>query len=564
MKSWDVIVIGSGAAGFAAAVTACCKGLSVLMLEKAPHFGGTSAISGGAVWINDTDQARKLGKSGSPEEIKTYLRTIIGEANYRPELVEAFVNAGRDALAFLEQEGAVKYSLRPLSPDYYPDEPGAVDVGRALEVVEYDGRELGEHFQTLRSPPPGMLLFGGMMVNRVDIQHFLDMRRSWASFRHCGKLLLRYGRDRLRHHRGTRLAMGNALIARMATLALRKGLELRLNVTVKSLIEHNGRVTGVEIEQNGESATLHARHGVVLAAGGFAAGRIAPQFRPATQQHYTMSPATNDGAAFQLGLSVDAKQGADLPSNFFWAPVSVLRRPDGSEERFPHLVTDRAKPGVIAVNQRGVRFVNESNSYHHFVSAMQQQAENAPCFLLCDAQALKSYGLGLARPAPVNNDALVNAGYLYKAQSLGELAQQLGVDPQSLEQTVARYNRDAQNGHDTQFNKGGNSYNRAMGDAAHQPNACNAPLVNAPFYAIKIFTGDLGTSRGLVTTADAQVVNQQSAPIGGLYAVGNDMDSIMAGTYPGPGITLGPALTFGYLAAVHMAQQSPLTFGETA
>ncbi|HEP1894984.1 TPA: FAD-dependent oxidoreductase [Kluyvera cryocrescens] len=564
MKSWDVIVIGSGAAGFAAAVTACCKGLSVLMLEKAPHFGGTSAISGGAVWINDTDQARKLGKNGSPDEMKTYLRTIIGEANYRPELVETFVNAGRDALAFLEQEGAVKYSLRPLSPDYYPDEPGAVDVGRALEVVEYDGRKLGAHFRTLRSPPPGMLLFGGMMVNRVDIQHFLDMRRSWASFRHCGKLLLRYGRDRLRHHRGTRLAMGNALIARMATLALRKGLELRLNVTVKSLIEHNDRVTGVEIEQNGESATLHARHGVVLAAGGFAAGRIAPQFRPATQQHYTMSPATNDGAAFQLGLSVDAKQGADLPSNFFWAPVSVLRHPDGSEERFPHLVTDRAKPGVIAVNQRGVRFVNESNSYHHFASAMQQQAENAPCFLLCDAQAMKSYGLGLARPAPVNNDALVKAGYLCKAQSLGELAQQLGIEPQQLEQTVERYNRDAQNGHDTAFHKGGNSYNCAMGDAAHRPNACNAPLTAAPFYAIKLFTGDLGTSRGLVTTADAQVVNQQGVPIGGLYAVGNDMDSIMAGTYPGPGITLGPALTFGYLAAMHMVQQSPLTSGENA
>ena len=163
MKSWDVIVIGSGAAGFAAAVTACCKGLSVLMLEKAGHFGGTSAISGGAVWLHDTDQARAEGKSGSAEAMKTYLRTIIGEGQYREDLAEAFVSAGREALAFLEREGAVKYSLRPLSPDYYPDEPGAVDVGRALEVVEYDGRELGDAFRDLRSPPPGMLLFGGMI-----------------------------------------------------------------------------------------------------------------------------------------------------------------------------------------------------------------------------------------------------------------------------------------------------------------------------------------------------------------------------------------------------------------
>jgi succinate dehydrogenase/fumarate reductase flavoprotein subunit len=555
MKSWDVIVIGSGAAGFAAAVTACCKGLSVLMLEKAPQFGGTSAISGGAVWLNDTDQARQSGKNGDPQAIKTYLRTIIGADHYREDMVDAFVDAGREALAFLEREGAVKYSLRPLSPDYYPDEPGAVDVGRALEVVEYDGRQLGERFRELRSPPPGMLLFGGMMVNRVDIQHFLDMRRSLRSFAHCTRLLLRYARDRLKYPRGTRLAMGNALIARMATLALSKGLQLRLNVNVLALCEKNGVVTGVDIEHQGQHETLHARCGVVLAAGGFAAGELAAQYRPHTREHYSMSPAANDGAAFRLAAAVNAREGADLPSNFFWAPVSVLTHADGRQERFPHLVTDRAKPGVIAVNQRAVRFVNESNSYHHFASAMQREADNAPCFLICDALAMKRYGLGLARPAPVNNDALVSAGYLRRADSLTQLAQQLGIDAATLNETVARYNLDAAQGHDQAFAKGGNSYNRAMGDPGHQPNACNAPLVSAPFYAITLYTGDLGTSRGLVTTADAQVVNRQGDPIPGLYAVGNDMDSLMAGTYPGPGITLGPALTFGYLSASHMARQ---------
>ena len=522
MKSWDVIVIGSGAAGFAAAVTACCKGLSVLMLEKAGQFGGTSAISGGAVWLHDTDQARAEGKSGSAEAMKTYLRTIIGEGQYREDLAEAFVSAGREALAFLEREGAVKYSLRPLSPDYYPDEPGAVDVGRALEVVEYDGRELGDAFRDLRSPPPGMLLFGGMMVNRVDIQHFLDMRRSLRSLAHCTRLLLRYARDRVKYPRGTRLAMGNALIARMATTALRKGMNLRLNVNVLALCEAQGAVHGVEIEYQGQKETLHARRGVAL----------------------------------RLAAALNAREGADRASNFFWAPVSVLTRADGSEERFPHLVTDRAKPGVIAVNQRAVRFVNESSSYHHFASAMQDAAENAPCFLLCDAQAMKRYGLGLARPAPVNNDALVAAGYLHKADTLAALAQQLGLDAQTLSETVARYNRDAAQGVDREFAKGGNSYNRAMGDPGHQPDACNAPLLSAPFYAIKLYTGDLGTSRGLVTTADAQVVNTEGHPIPGLYAVGNDMDSLMAGTYPGPGITLGPGLTFGYLAACHLAQHS--------
>ncbi|EMB4323696.1 FAD-dependent oxidoreductase [Pluralibacter gergoviae] len=558
MKSWDVIVIGSGAAGFAAAVTACCKGLSVLMLEKAPQFGGTSAISGGAVWINDSDQARAQNKSGSPEAMQTYLQTIIGAENYRPEVVDAFITSGREALAFLEKEGAVKYSLRPLSPDYYPDEPGAVDVGRALEVVEFDGRRLGARFRDLRSPPPGMLLFGGMMVNRVDIQHFLDMRRSLRSFVWCSRLLLRFGRDRLKYPRGTRLAMGNALIARMAALAFEKGMALELGVNVLDLIADEGRITGVTVEQGGETRTLHARCGVVLAAGGFAAGELAAQFRPRTGEHYTMSPPTNDGAALRLAAAVQAQEGAALPSNFFWAPVSVLRRADGSEERFPHLVTDRAKPGVIAVNQRAVRFVNESNSYHHFASAMQQSPDNAPCYLICDAVAMRRYGLGLARPAPVNNRALVEAGYLHQADSLGALAGQLGLDPQQLMDTVARYNRDAESGVDGEFGKGGNSYNRALGDPGHRPNTCNAPLREAPFYAVTLYTGDLGTSRGLVTNGHAQVLNQQNAPIPGLYAVGNDMDSMMAGTYPGPGITLGPALTFGYLSAAHMAQQHSL------
>ncbi len=189
---------------------------------------------------------------------------------------------------------------------------------------------------------------------------------------------------------------------------------------------------------------------------------------------------------------------------------------------------------------------------------MQQQPENAPCYLIGDALAMKNYGLGLARPAPVNNDALIKAGYLHKADTLAALAQQLNLDPRTLEETVARYNRDAANGTDSEFRKGGNSYNRAMGDPAHQPNACNAPLSQGPFYAITLYTGDLGTSRGLVTTADAQVMNQQNEAIPGLYAVGNDMDSMMAGTYPGPGITLGPALTFGYLAAKHMVQQQSL------
>lgn len=268
--------------------------------------------------------------------------------------------------------------------------------------------------------------------------------------------------------------MGNALIARMATTALRKGMNLRLNVNVLALCEAQGAVHGVEIEYQGQRGQLHARRGVVLAAGGFAAGALAARYRPHTREHFTMSPPANDGAALRLAAALNAREGADRPSIFLGAGIGADpgRRQRGA---LPHLVTDRAKPGVIAVNQRAVRFVNESSSYHHFASAMQDAAENAPCFLLCDARAMKRYGLGLARPAPVNNDATGRRWLSAQSRYLAALAQQLGLDAQTLSKTVARYNRDAAQGVDREFAKGGNSYNRAMGDPGHQPDACNAP-----------------------------------------------------------------------------------------
>ncbi|MCY1349584.1 3-oxosteroid 1-dehydrogenase [compost metagenome] len=552
--TYDLVVLGSGAAGFAAATTAACKGLKVLMVEKATSFGGTSAISGGAAWIFDSDQARAAGIEDSPEAIRTYLRKTIGPG-FNPALVEAFIRHGREALHFLEQHSELAYALRPFSPDYYPLEEGATDRGRALEMVEYDGRRLGRRFKDLRRPPEGMLLFGGMMVNRVDIQHFLSIRRSTRSLWHCLKLLARYGLDRLRFERGTRLTVGNALIARLATSAFARGVELWLESSAESLILDQGRVCGVRVRKDGRLLDLHARGGVVCAMGGFAAGEQAAHFRPETgSEHWSMSPASNDGAALDLGAAVDAASGEGMAANFFWAPVSVLRRPNGELERFPHLVTDRAKPGIIAVNRAGRRFTNEANSYHSFVQAMQREG-NAPCWLICDAEAMGRYGMGLARPRPVNNSALVEAGYLFRADTPEQLARAMGVDPQGLATTLAQHNEDARAGVDREFAKGATRYNQSLGDPHHKPNPCLAPLAKAPWYGIRLHTGDLGSARGLVTDANANVLDRRGNPIAGLYAAGNDMNSIMDGTYPGPGITIGPGLTFGYLAACHVADR---------
>lgn len=555
-QTYDVIVLGSGAAGFAAAVTASCRGLKVLLVEKTEAFGGTSAISGGAVWLHDTDQARAAGYHLPADAMRRYLKEVIG-AGYNPELIDTFIEQGREALHYLQANSELSYSLRPLSPDYYPDLPGGTEAGRALEIDEYDGRHLGEHFKNLKRPPDGMLLFGGMMVNRVDIQHFLSIKRSAKSLWHCLKLMARYAVDRCSHPRGTRLTVGNALIARLATTAFAKGVELWLEACPQSLIVEQGAVKGVRITWRGQTHSVYARGGVVMAMGGFAASPEAATQRPASaSEHWTMSPPGNVGDGQRLAASVKAAVGEHLAANFFWAPVSVLRKADGSLERFPHLVTDRAKPGVIAVNQAGQRFVNESNSYHCFVEAMfADGGANAPCWLLADAQALDSYGLGLARPRPVDNSALIKAGYLLRADSIAGLAKLIGIDAQALEHTLARYNADAEQGVDHAFGKGSTAYNRYMGDPLHQPNPCLRPLGKAPYYAIRLDTGDLGSARGLVTNGQANVLDQCAQPIEGLYAAGNEMNSIMDGTYPGPGITLGPGITFGYLAASDIARR---------
>lgn len=562
--NFDLVVLGSGAGGFTAAATAARHGLKVLVVEKAENFGGTSAISGGAVWLYGTDQARAAGAVDSPEAIRTYLRQVIGDG-YDAALVDTFIEQGHQALRWLEQNTELRYALRPHSPDYYPDAPGATQFGRALEMVEYDGKQLGSHFKNLQMPPPGMLLFGGMMVNRVDIQHFLSIRRSPRSLWHCLKLMARYARDRLRHPRGTRLTTGNALIARLASSAFAHGTQLWLRSEALELIVERGVVTGVVVQREGRRERVLARGGVVCAMGGFAAGALADSYRPARQaSHLTMSPPTNDGAALRLGQAVAAAQGEGLVANFFWAPVSELRHASGEHERFPHLVTDRAKPGVIAVSPDGRRFVNESDSYHHFVQTMFAKGI-ASCWLVCDAEAMNRYGLGLARPKPVDNQALIDAGYLHRAPTAQALAKAIGVDPQVFMQTLEQFNADARNGIDRAFGKGGNSYNRYMGDPQHTPNPCLAPLASGPFYAIRMHTGDLGSARGLVTNAQANVLNRDGQPIAGLYAVGNDMNSLMKGTYPGPGITLGPALTFGWLAANHIVArlQAPTTHMET-
>ncbi len=555
--SYDVIILGSGGAALAAAVTAAHAGLSVLILERDSLIGGTSAMSGGAVWIPGSRQALAAGMTKTVENARTYLKNLLGN-HYNAEIIETFFSRGPEALAFLEDNSELRYSLRALSPDYYPEVEGATDNGGPLEVLPFDGKRLGPYFNLLRAPTKGMMLFGGLMISRPDIYHLLRMKKSLPSLWYTVKLMLRFGRDRLTYPRGTRLVIGNAMTAQLLKTALDKGVKFQIEAQTKDFLFDQGRVNGVSVQlPGGRMVRLSARHGVILATGGISRKPHVLAERPNTHEdHLTMAAPKSDGSMIALAEKYGAETGHDMVNHFYWAPMSEITHKDGSLEIFPHIVTDRAKPGVIAVNEKGQRFCNEANCYHRFVMAMREQQAlgHTRFYLIADAKAVKTYGLGLARPSPGNNAWLVQNGYLIECQSLAALAGRIGVDAKALAATIALHNRDAIAGDDTKFHKGINSYNRSMGDAdAPHPNL--APVEAAPFYAVRIHTGDLGSARGLVTDTHARVRKTDGTVIPGLYAAGNDMNSPWAGEYPAAGATLGPGLTFGYVAAKAIAEE---------
>ena len=557
----DVIVVGSGAAAMSAAITAHLEGLSVLMLEKTEHIGGSTAISGGAIWAPFNDQTDKVGHPDTPAKVWEYLHNVLGEIPNRPQM-QAYLDNGAKALHYLEQHEAIRLLARSHSPDYYPDRAGASMGGRALDPVEFDARALQGKFRELRNPLPEFTVLGGMMITLTDAKHLLRVTKSFASWKHGMKLVLRYFADRLQgYHRGTRTLLGNALAARLFARAVALGVPYRLSTNVRALLrddpQNPERVTGVEVQSPHGTERFTARKGVVLATGGFPwdpAMREAHYPQPTGP--YSMSPAGNTGDGIRMAQQAGGQLATGNSSPAFWAPVSVLQRPDSTPLRYPHLVWDRAKPGLIAVNAAGERFVNESTSYHEFVLGMyrsHQRVPSIPAYLLCDSDFIETWGLGLALPGGRPRQHLEQAGYLHKASTLEALAQQLGLPAKALQATVDEYNRHAAQGQDPAFGKGSTAYNQYLGDPEHQPNPCLAPLQKGPFYAVKVFPGDIGTALGLQTDVHARVLNAQGQPIEGLYAAGNDQNSVMGGAYPGPGITLGPALTFGWIAAMHMA-----------
>lgn len=554
----DVLVVGSGAGGLSTAVAAANAGLNVVVVEKEPVFGGTTARSGGVLWVPGNRVNASEGITDSAAAARTYLEHEAGNFFDRAK-VDTFLANAPEMVDFFEEQTSVKFMPNAAFPDYHPDAPGAVTGGRSIVAASVQGQELGSHIKDLR-PPLKEITFVGMAFNASkEVQHFFKATSSLTSFVYVFRRLLSHSFEMVRYGRAMRLTNGNALVARLAKSAFDLGIPIHVDTPAVRLLGPPGEVQGAMVRMKGVETRITTRKGVVLATGGFPLDeerrkQLFPH-APTGKEHYSPAPPGNTGDGLRLGRSAGAETEDGLPNAAAWIPVSRVPYRNGTVGHFPHLI-DRYKPGIIAVLKNGKRFTNEADSYHDFGKAMARaclgQSETA-AWLICDHKALRKYGMGFVKPFPIPLVHHLASGYLLRGRTLAELARKAGIDPDHLTQTVARFNGPAMAGLDPDFGKGTTAYNRFLGDAEHKPNACVAPLDKAPYYAIKVVPGDLGTFAGLKTNRHAQVTTHSGDIVKGLYAVGNDMASVMGGNYPGGGITLGPAMTFGYVAARHMA-----------
>lgn len=553
----DVLVIGAGAGGLSTAITAARQGLEVIVLEKAEVFGGTTAFSGGVLWIPGNHHGLAQNPGDSREAARDYLR---GEAGnfFDAEAVEAFLDKGPEMVDFFERETAVQF-VPTLYPDYHPTRPGGVDIGRSILAAPFNLRELGKEMRRMR-PPLETITFIGMMFNssNADLKHFFNATKSLTSFGYVIKRLAIHLKELALYRRGVNVTSGNALAARLAKSALDLGIPIHTGATARELMHTEGRIHGARAVIEGREVTIAARRGVVLACGGFAQDlerirRVYPHLRRGGE-HHSPVPESNTGDGLAMVEALGVPVSCDFPQTSAWMPTSLVPRKGGGFGKFPHLL-DRYKPGIIGIGPDGRRFCNESESYHDVGAAMiaHGQGERTHMWLICDQACLSKYGLGYVKPAPMPVGGLIRKGYLKRGRTLAELARQIEVDPQQLAHTVDEYNTGAVVGEDRQFGRGTTSFNRYLADPQHRPNPCVAAIQQGPFYAVKVFMGDLGTFDGIRTDVYGQVLDNGGEPLTGLYAVGNDRRSIMGGSYPAAGITLGPIMTFGYITGRHLA-----------
>jgi 3-oxosteroid 1-dehydrogenase len=557
----DVVIVGAGAGGMLTAILAHDLGLRCLVIEQSDRYGGTSAVSGGAIWIPNNKDIRD---EDSADAALLYLRGCTEDKVSEAKL-SRYVEASPFVPAYLKSLGVEYYSHPVMSyPDYYPQLPGAMARGRTMFVKPMDGAVLGEEFFRLRESYPEFKLLGKITLDLPEGGQIAGKYPGWR--RALARLLFNYWSDfswRRRTYRDRRLAIGNALIGGLRNAMLERGIALSLKTRLTRIVHEDGRVSGIVANQEGREIRISAGSAVVIASGGFEQSqelRTRYLDQP-TEYRWSATPRENNrGDALLAALDI----GADVEflNEAWWAPVVTLpSREAPNTTRSVPLFFERGYPHSLAVNRLGKRFVNEICSYHQFGQAMLRDnaatGANLPCWFIFDATFREKYPLGGLLPGKIVPDRKLPADWfdnlLYRAETLESLAEAIGLPRQSFLDSVARFNADAETGVDTEFGRGGNVYNQFFGDPAHGPNKVLGPVVRAPFYAVRLDLGDIGTKGGPKTDENANVVDRNGAPIPGLYAIGNAAGSVMGGAYPGAGATLGAAMTFGYVAAGHIA-----------
>ena len=542
----DVLVVGSGAGALTAAITAHEQGGNVLVVEKTSEYGGTSATSGGGIWIPCNHLMAKHGQSDTPEAALDYMKACVGD-DVSEDRMKTYVDKAPEMLKFMEDKTEVKYISTPYA-DYFPDRPGGKDGWRTLDPIPMNAAKLGDEFMNMREPHP-QTQFGGFTITIPEAQKIISKARGWQWL--IAKQAIAYKLDfrmRKKTHRHRRLTGGNALVGRCLKSVLDRKIPIWRNSPMTSLVTKDGVVTGAVVSKDGAEMLVSAKRGVILAAGGFEHNEeMRKKHLPSpTETEWSAAPGTNTGdahnAASDIGANLTLMDGA------WWGPSVRLPGAD----RASVLFAERALPGVYIVNEKGERYLNEGASYDEVGRQLQEYPLSS--WIVFDARARQKYAIGPLYPASVFPDSKWHDAIkevVFKTDTLAELAEKMNVDAKGLERTAERVTKFAETGVDEDFGKGGNAYDRHYGDQTVKPNPCLGPLAKAPFYAFQIRPGDIGTKGGVDVDVNAQALDKKGKPIAGLYATGNCSSSVMGHTYPGAGSTIGPAMTFGYVAARH-------------
>ena len=555
----DVVVVGGGSGGMTAAVAASVLKGDVLLVEKTSQLGGTSALSGGAIWVPNNPYMHSVGQSDSPEEAKEYMKICIGNVGSE-EKIDSYIRHAPEMVRFMKRNSRVDFRPVPY-PDYYPERPGGKTTGRTLQPVPFSLAKLGAMRDRLRPPGRQTLALGRFSFAMHEARQMMLRSRGWQLT--LAKTLLSYWLDipmRLRTKRARRQTMGGALTTRLFVSLRDKKIPIWFDSPLEKILHQKGRVEGIVVRRGNRKVVVKARCGVILASGGFDHNqKMRETYLPRpTDEKWSAGHIDNTGAAQNLGEELGA--ALEFMDGAWWAPAICLPW----ENRSRPLFAERAFPGCIIVNRAGERFVNESAPYLEVGAAMYnahtEDNPTIPAYMIFDGTFRRKYPCGPLMPSPPAMDEKT-AGRLVgpvfkKASTLKGLARTLGIDPKTLAETTKKVNAYARSGKDPDFGRGDSVYDRFYADPNIKPNPSLAPIKTSPFYGVELFPGDIGTKGGLKTNGYGQVLKKDNTPIKGLYATGNCSSSVMGYTYPGAGSTIGPAMTFGYTAARHALGKS--------